>query len=251
MSKKKDNSIDDLLFRPLILKDGDNERFIIICGSDAHVHQSLSEKGKQVKNIVNMIHMLDVTQTVCNGQPVLDSWVIASSKDFRKSLTELDITKHMDEVVAASSIILGEMSGLANRMKSLSSAMTTLKFVANKYAGVNSGSDTGNVVIGSEDQGLAHIAFKTLTGNVAKLRKEDVEKLGSSILQVIMSNIDTNLDDENELNKIKQELEVRLLEALPPDVQVGDINLNVQGIIDEIIKMRNHHEGDFPPGILD
>ncbi len=233
MSRNGKSSVEDLLYKAFFIIDGEDKRLVYIFGCDTEIQQRLSPSGKPEKKYVSAIYILDVTKTIEEGIAIIESFIVSDPKKFRANIEIVDPDEHMEQLALAHTILHSEMAGLANRIQSYGQALITLKHIAGNSP-KNKG--RGNLVLGTEGSPLASIFYNTVTGDVARLEREEVEQVGGVIMQVIMSHLSTDLDDAEELRRLKAEIEYKLVDSLPNHIKAGNVHINMESIVDEIRK---------------
>jgi hypothetical protein len=98
--------------------------------------------------------------------------------------------------------------------------------------------------LAGSNEPLAHIVFKTITGDKIDITKnlspQDVATLGGVLLDIIRNHADEDMDNVNEefLKKLRAEVEYKIVESLPASLKAGDIRINMEAFVDEIKRFR-------------
>jgi hypothetical protein len=236
MSKQK-SIVDNLLFKPLVATDDPQKRLIVIYGVNVGSSKAISAKGKLVVSTVTTIDVLDITSTVELGTPVRDNWLVTDPKELKKCFEEVNSEDYILQIQTATSIIHQEMNDLSVHLQDCAKSFSTLQYISNS-------SDTNELMIGTESNGLAHIVFKTVTGDMAKLNREQIDKIGNVIMEVIMGNVASDLANEETLRKLRAEVNYKLIEALPDNMRADDIHVNMDSFVEEIKKFQGDTESN-------
>src|SRR5687768_15687713 len=103
----KDKTVmEDLLFKPLVARDSnDEERLIIIFGNDTTTKNSLNPSGKKTKEVANVIHVLDITATIALGQAAIESSVVNNFSKFKSRLKEIKAEDCEEELHIATRVL--------------------------------------------------------------------------------------------------------------------------------------------------
>lgn len=236
MQKREKYSITDLLYKPLRFINEGEDNLIIIYSLDVHSTNTLSAKGIPQTTNTTTIYILDLLKTIATCSPVLDSWVIADQKKFVKNVSVVKFDDEQDNVLVSSSIIISDLNNILAKVQEYNKALTALKAISGAF---EKNKDNGKLIIAQQETGFAHIVYKTMTGDIAKLSEKEVDKIGNVIMDVILAHIDINLDDTEQVNKIKAEMEYKIIEAMPSVMQTNAIHINMEAVINEIRKFQN------------
>lgn len=249
----KDKSpLEDLFFKPVIVRANDEERLVIIYGCDTVIEQGLNSRGKRSKKIVENIKLIDVTRSLEFSQPVMEVISITNANRFKKHATVVDAKDYIADIVEVTSMIVGEANRLNQSIMNLTSVLTTIQSITVSPEPVQveeqpSGDEQGNLVLVGQNQPWAHIVFKALDGKKdleKALTQKDVETMGGAIMEIISDHIHSDLNNEETVRALKAEIEFKLLNALPDNLRIGDIHLNMDAIIEEIKRFQDHHNGN-------
>lgn len=230
--------IDSLLFKPFAIKDeSGQEKLFIFIGGDETLNKTLSDKGKLTKKNIYILYLFDITDTINSGEAVINNWQISDWNKFKSNLREVPFRECGDLLVMSSNIIVDEINNLTKRASDLNQAITVVRHIAKK---AGNGDDIGTIVINGSENNLTQIVFKTITGDSVDLKKDDVDKIGEVIMEIVMDHAEDNLDDPEQLKKIRSEIEYKVVEALPDYTQAKNIKINMDAIIEEIKKMKGN-----------
>jgi hypothetical protein len=237
MQKRYRNSLEDLLYKSIKITEED--RIIVIFACDTHVQHAISQKGKPDKQIVHVIHALDLTTSMTNSAPYIDSWVIQDVGKFKRGIEIIEKEECSEQLITLSTFLVGEMSSLSQRMQACAQALTTVRYMTGSQQ-----HDKGNLLITSDQSGLAHIVFSTVTGDTAKLEKRDIDRIGRVIMDVILNHVSIDMDDSKQVKDLEAEIEYKIVEALPDHMKAGDIAINMKAVLFEIRKFQGKPDDD-------
>jgi len=245
---KEKSVLDELLFKPVLVKANDQERLVIIYGCDTVIEQSLNGRGKRNKKVVENVKLLDITKSIEFSQPVMETISITNPNRFKKYASIVSSRDYIGEIVAVTSMIVAEATRLNESLTNLSSIMVTIQSITNESLAPakQEESEQGNLVLVGQTQTWAHIVFKALTGNQdleKALSPKDVETIGGAIMEIISDHIHSDLNNEDTVRALKAEIEFKILNALPDNLRIGDIHLNMDAIVEEIKRFQDHHNG--------
>jgi hypothetical protein len=239
---KKTKDINDILFKLLSLKGLNGEKKLgIIYNYDTVSRTSVDAFGKIFTENAETIYFIDVNQTILTGEPILETFTINNKDDFKKNVKVLNTKSFSRELNETFSILFDSIAIIRDQMLTLSKALSSVKHCnVAKLVDVSE----GNLIIANDQSAIAHIVFNTIKGNTAHLSPQEVEKIGNGLMEIIISNIDTDTEDENALSRIKQDIEYKIIETLPNSVKAGNINISMDSIIKEIKKIQENGFND-------
>lgn len=246
-----EKELENLFFKPLRLKtelvDGGefDEIIIIIYGHTTQTSTVISPTtGKQQTTNIVTFNMLNVTETIINGYPIIETRQVADASKILESLeiieNDNDIHEEVYEVIQVLSTAMQELMG---QLANLSNAMASLKCIMSDDKDIKN-----QLLVNGDEAGLAYIAFNAIGKSTSTLSPKEVEKIGSVIMEIIASHVGSEIESETFANKLKAEVEYKIIEAMPAKMKAGDIQINVNAIIDEIKRFRElpdmEEEGD-------
>jgi hypothetical protein len=223
------NSIDDLLFKPLVLTEQEGEKLIVIYSYDHELSKCLNIKGKTVTNTVINVQIYDITASMLMDEPILTVNQVTDIKKFREAVQEADPKAYAEELAFATNMLMSEMNSMSIRLQALAKAFTTLRFVDNSV-----GSNRNNLIENSESDNVFQIDLNAITGNKTELGVDDATRATNLIYDIIMHNLSTDTNDEAHIRKLKAEIEYKLIETLPNTLKAGELNIDMQPILDQI-----------------
>lgn len=239
MSKNK-NNIDDLLFRPIVFKDKNIDKLIVIFSTETQSVKHVSLSGKPVSTIKQIINVVDISATIAINQTIVDSYTIQDIREFRKNISIIDSEACKDQILIANDIFTMDLQVIAEKAAQLSQAISAIKYMSGSQQ-----TQEGNLIITDGKDGLAQIVFSTINGADINLKAEDVEKIGSIIMDVVMHNLSIDTLDGAQINKLRAEIEYKIVDSLPANIKAGDININMGPILQEIKKYQNTDDGSL------
>jgi hypothetical protein len=259
MKRNSKKTLDNLLFKPLKVNLEEGEKFMVIFGHECITNTEIGEDGKKQKHVQDVVKALNITESISTGNIVIDSYAL----DLDEFLPHVEIVSgvtHLAHIVTVAQQLGREIIELGAKINDCNAALLTLRDITKNVLGTssldgkNQESDSGNLILGGTTEPLAHIVFKTVAGNktedLAKvLRPEEVMKIGVVLKQIVESHVSTDLEDQENVRKLKAEIEYKIVEALPNNLRAGDVTINTKAILEEIDRLRdnedNHENGDF------
>lgn len=194
---------------------------------------------KSNKNTI-YIKTLNVDSTIETGVPVLDNLEISNAEKFFNSIEEADVEDVATELLVATNLINTNTLMIKERLEQLQTAYHTMKNMFEDHTKL----DEGNLVIGSESGGLAHIIFNTVDGETVKLKTEEIEKIGQVIINAMMLNSDIDLENKQEVDDLVSEIEFKIIDSLPSTLKAGNFNINKDVLIKEIQALKEEFSSD-------
>lgn len=129
---------------------------------------------------------------------------------------------------------------LKERVEQLQTALTSIK---HSYM-PTSKLDEGNLIIGSESGSLAHIVFNTINGETAKLKEDEIEKIGQVIINTMMINSDIDLTNDQEVNDLVSEIEFKIIDSLPGSLKAGSFFIKKDVLVKEMKALKEEFTSD-------
>jgi hypothetical protein len=234
MSKSKRKILESLLFKPYKFTFDGKNSIIVIYKFDSHTSKNINSKGKIKNKQVNSITIVDINETLDRGSFYTDTWTIVNIDEFLSYLQPVDVSEFAEEIQTALSIIINESAVLSSKLSLLSDALMSISHVINE-----SPRKEGEIIIANEDDYIAQIVYKTITGDMEKFNKEDIHKIGNTILEVVTNNSHIDLDVQDNVRKIKAEIEYKIIDNLPAVIKAEDISINMDSITSEIKKIQD------------
>jgi hypothetical protein len=232
--KKQDKQIlESILYTPLLVEFEDQSYLIIIYAYETYCSFNIDASGKKEKSLSDIVHILNISRTIESGNPVVYSCTIDNLSRFMQQVQKVDISTIQKELELTHSHVLSEMYELANRTQNLNKASSAINY-SNKNKNDEHKNEESDILITTNDAGLAHIVFSTLKNTTKELTKEDVERIGGVIRDIITNHLEMNTDNQDEIRKLAQEVEYKIIETLPSNTVAGKINLNMDYIVSEI-----------------
>jgi hypothetical protein len=255
--KQEKSKLDELLYKLLLIKTQEGEKLVLIYHRNIVIDESINEKGKVSKKTKQIIDALDITETLDLGQTVLETIEVTNISQFKETIKIVSAKNYVTEMMALVTLILSEIQTINQTNLELGSIIAVVKLLlqprdeeleVGEPEEVEKPEDhEGNLILGGTTEPLAHIVFKAITGNGKQLEKmmtrPDIERIGSVLKEIILNHIHSDLEDVEKIKRLKAEIEFKIVDALPHDIKAGDINLNMDAIMEEIKRFQG---GEYP-----
>lgn len=237
----------EFLYKPVYIKSLDAE--ILIFAIENNCQSFVGIDGKVTKENCLIIRYIDINKTLQLGNPIVDSINLINPEVFFKDSEVIDTEEYLPLLMEVSSVLVKEISDLTNVIKSYTQVLTAMRAHASSSGKVNLSNlqDKSALIIQGTNAGLAHIVFKTITGNTALLKPEDIDKVGKTIGEIVNKNANTdkNFSEQENLKKLKDELEYKIIDSLPIQMRAQDVGINMDAVIEEIERIRNGEDDDL------
>jgi len=246
------NVVSDLLFKLLLISDkpeeaninDENIHLVIPISSNVNIKENLNPSGKITRKVEQSIQILDVNATLESGQCMFQSIFFDIIEEFKNKTKPVDSAPFAIEIATLNSIVLSNINTLTQQLQSLGSTLSVIRNININNDDKQVVENDLNVIIGNESTGLVHLVLNDVQGNKVKIKKSDAEKIGAVINEVMLNYLNTNLDESENVRKLKAELDYKIIEALPNQVRTQDLNINMDVIINEIKEQQKHIYGD-------
>ncbi len=243
-NKTKKNDLKEYLYKILFVDE--TESLIMIYTLDTKVQQLLSPEGKPLEQISYDIHYVNLTRSLMENSTILESYTIQDIQAFKENVEIVDPQECKDDILDVGSRITVEMSMLANKMQELTQAFSTFRYLLGSEQDIVNNQSA--FVVSDGVSNLAQIVFKTVTGDIATLDKEDVERMGKTILDTIASHAEIDTKSKESVKKLSDELEYKLIEALPDRMKTEDVHINMDAILSEIKNFQDNNNQNEEDG---
>lgn len=190
------------------------------------LQKQFGPNGKENLRNKTYIEILDVTTTISTGNPVTESIEVIDEEKLTNQFEIID-ENDLEEFTEVSKILAANISFLRQRADSITSALNAIKNVSNN-------DQEGNLIIGTDSGKLAHIVFNTIQGNTASLEDKEVKHIGSVIMETMMSNLEIDLENDQEVENFIGNLELKIIDSLPQTLKAGNITINKNGLLKEM-----------------
>lgn len=248
MKNQANTTLKDLLFKPVVLSTTTGPRLMIIYGHDVIIEHTVGSSGELVKNRKESIKLLDVSRTVEFGHATIEVLNIEDHNKVLEKIKTIDTSECSHDILLATSMLIEEMTMLTDRLNNMSNALSAIKKISETQEESNN-FDSGNLILAGSSEPLTHIVFETITGEKVNLHdvlsEQDIRNIGGVLLDIVMSHVDQDLENQDFLKKLLAEIEYKLIEALPSGLKAGDININLNAVVAEIKKFRDLDHTDM------
>ncbi len=251
--KDKSKQLEQFIFKPLLVSDGEDQRLVICFGSNTDTEQSISPSGKKIEKSFTTLNFLDISSTNNLEEVVMEECTVTNIKHLKQNVEVLDIQDVMSETMNAAGIVIREIEFLHHRIEELGKMLTAVKFVCNNgqktkqiVDKTEEQEEDGNIIFAGSEATLAHVVFRSLSGIKGELSPQDVDKIGTIIMQIMRDHSEDDLDNKENLKKFKAEIEYKIVDALPSTFTAGDIKINIDAIVKEI--KDSHNDDDEEDG---
>ena len=224
------DKLKELLFVPLLGADQNNLVCIFEC--DNQTNYNVKEQNNKIS-----ISVLDMTDTVKWGTPIVDYYEIQDVDEFMNNVEPVkDKTEYKDIITQVFQTLSIELNSLLQEISQHSKALQTLQHIAEDIS-----DDKQKMVIGSDKGGLFSAVFKSIGAKSNRhLSSSDISYITNVLVDEIMQNSNIDLDDDCQVQNLQEYLEAKIVEALPNNISLEDVDINTEDIIEEI----RHIQGD-------
>src|SRR5688572_24550767 len=109
-------SLEDMMYKPLLFKTEEAERYIIIFGSETTTREYLSPSGRKVQKKKTTLHAFDITTTAIMGQPAIQAIEVSSLAKFKRNMLDVKMEDVIPEIQVASTVIMNSINNMTNQM---------------------------------------------------------------------------------------------------------------------------------------
>lgn len=239
MKKAVKGTISDLMFKPLQFSDGSLERLIIIFSSDNTINMSMGIDGKVIKTSSEYVQFIDVMETIENERPIVHSHKLMDSEKFRSCVQEVNPAEFADELLGVSMVVGLFVETVTQQLAQCQSFLTTIKSITDK---MHTKPKDFHLGLSGSQGPLAYMVLNSISGNGidlnSTLQEKDVEKVGGVLIEILTSHLDIDPNDEEQVRKLRAEIEYKIVDAMPVGIKVGNFSLNMDFILKEIEKLK-------------
>jgi len=247
MSKDHNANIREILFKPIIVKTEIEERFVFIYAYNCVIEHVLSNDGQINKNHKDIVKFIDIQKSIAMNTTIIDEMTVTDRKKFRSDIVEIPISQCFQDIIHATSVVIEETAEISQRMTEMQNILSAIKKCSSELKYSVSPSH-GNIVLAGSEEPLAHIVFKTITGEnvdiTKNLSQDDIILLGQVLLEIIHLHMEDDLENEDFLKKLKAEIEYKIVESLPSTLRAGDIHINLEAFVEEIKRFRDTEQSE-------
>jgi hypothetical protein len=251
MSKTK--NIKDLLFKPLLQVGGEEQCVVIIYAFTTITSRIINLEGEETDKKIDTLNIFNVTMTIDTGNPVTETFQIQNATEFRKQFEIIEeVEAVQEEIMAAISILVDEMQDINHQLSMLTGQLDNYNHLVSAVKYLSKESDKineGNLILAGSTNPLAHVVFKTISGkkdiiqNI--LEEEDILKIGGVLMEILSDKIRENLEDQDIIRKLAAEIEYKIIDAIPDHLKAGDINIDMNAIKEEILRLKNGEDNGY------
>lgn len=226
------DKINQILYRPFIFDKEDANKVVVIIGSDIQISTGLNLTGDSVRNKMYIIYILDVTETVYNVKTTFDSWILNDVDKFiEEHLVAIDDpNKFAGEFLSCHAIMLQEFGMIGDKARNISRAINVFRKMA-----LDNAKPSNNKMQFDKPAGIYnHTVFGVLDGLPQDLDKDKIDAIGGSIMELVIQNIGTDLQNDEQVERIKTDLEARIIEVLPENIDIKKLTINHDKVLEDI-----------------
>ena len=93
--------------------------------------------------------------------------------------------------------------------------MSAIKYILNK----ENHSNKGQIIINGQNGNFAELVFNTVKGNPPDLTPYEINAIGESIVKSLMDNLYIDIDNKDEIDKLKSDIELNIIKSSPNDTK--------------------------------
>lgn len=229
------NNIDDLLYKVFLLKYNDEEKLILIFKHKAISEHTIDLDGSSKNKITNVLSIVDINSSILVNRPVYEEFFYEDLSEFEKNISSANIIEHAYSLNTFYSVTLNYIDGLEKEVETSQDILSSLKFCSNK----NKDIDANFSIINDEMKNIVNVPLKSIHGDLSHVTQEDIQRINDVIKEVIHNHLSIDENNPKEIKKLKAELEYKLIEALPSNFSIKDIDIDVPFILSQIKIINN------------
>lgn len=245
MRKPNDDfvSLEKYSYCPVYITGHDGkEALCLIFGSDITSVAYIDAAGTEQKRSANVLHIVNLTESIEKDTVVVDKWSVVDVDDFEKKIRLVDDYKEVvDAILKLCAVSMAEILDYQQKIY-----VITLILAAARKSLYDSGiipKPKSNLVISSTDIAqLVHVVFNGAIDSGVLIGKEDVDKIGEVLDTLIRENVELDLTDDAAVAYFKENAEFKIIEALPATINIDTIAINTQIILDHIKKLKDSND---------
>ena len=220
------------------------EQLCLVFGSDTTSVAYIDASGQEQKRSANVLHVVNIAESIEKDTVIIDKWSVVDVDDFEKKIRLVDDYKGVVEaVLKLCAVSMAEISDYQQKIYTI-----TLILAAARKSLYDSGiipKPKSNLVINSGDiTQLVHVVFNGAIDSGILIGKEDVDRIGEVLDALIRENVELDLSDDAAVAYFKENAEFKIIEALPPTINIESININTQIILDHIKKLQDLNDSN-------
>lgn len=234
---KSNYYLDKYLSKPIMISTDLGEKPVLIFNYSLINEHIVDSTGKINKRNKDQIKYLDIFSSMEIGFPVLDSFIIEDKKKFEEHVTEMLPQQYLSPVLATTGLVTEEYKNLTDKLGDITNLLNAMKKCVEV---AQEGNDQGSLTLFGSKEPLSRIVFETITGEKIKdsLTQQDINRIGSILIDVIQSYIESDLKNPENIKKLRAEIEYKIVDALPDNLKAGDVIINLDAILQEIENFR-------------
>ncbi|MFA5758104.1 MAG: hypothetical protein WC942_01815 [Clostridia bacterium] len=171
-----------------------------------------------------VIELLDVSTTIQDGSPVVHSLKVVDDTKFVQTLSTNVSQDEIGMIEEAFTIVTEYIEEQQNYLSVLFNSVLTMSTILDKHEDAKE----------PDDHTIELVSTETSMG--VELTDEQYVYLMQGLYRHLISYIEHNLDDTNEVEGIKNNIKMKILELLPPEISFSDdiLDANIDGLIDQL-----------------
>jgi len=220
--------LEKFLFKPCLIRNDEtgNERFIVIFNMDETKSTNIQHDGTQAVTNTITLSFVDILNTILAGKTIIEDVVVKESD--LDSFHEVDIKRNLYQINLFAETVTQEITKKEAELSELTSIL--------------------NCLFSSQEMpqdAILSLNLKNIFDN-SPLNQEESKKILPKIAEVVQSNMDINIESEEDVDTLIRQIEVAIIDVLPSSIQIEDININREMLVKQIkLAQQNNEESDL------
>ena len=227
MDEETQRQIKEHMFKPILLSEVNGGNQVVVIYDYSHkIYTDIDETKETV-----VFSAVFVTDSINEQRAVTDKIVAQNVEDFLDNIDEVKDNEEINwQLKNTLDLLSAEVNATLNYIQEMSRCFKTVMSLVNN-------DQKGLIVNSSSNTNIISAVTDSISG-ANNLDQNDLEKICNVVLTEVLQNADIDVEDEEQVDKLRKTIEYRFIQSLPDNVSADDISINIEAILSEIRKMQ-------------
>lgn len=204
---------------------------------NCNISQDISASKDEYSVVISFIN---VTASLPNSTLMTDKYIARTNQEVEELFNLLvpikEVDKYQNELRGLSGIVVLETQQILADLKTITDCSAAVSKIVNidQLFG-----QTNNLIIDSDSGTIVSMVLDSLEGSGKdSISQAELSYTLGVVANEILQNLHVNLDDPDEVEKLKKRLEFKFIESLPDNISAADLHLNMEAVVDSMKTMK-------------
>ena len=228
------NKINSILFKPCVTNVHEKEQLVLPFRKEISSVTTMDLDGKEINTEETVISIILIDDSITCSFTIIEDFIVVDEDNLLNAFRIVEQNEYINKIVSLQQILSEQIHAIHKEMERTQNAASVIYGTLNRFL-YSDKSKKGEVPKPKATKEISDIVGY----HQRVLKKGEAVKIWEAIENIIVQNIDINTNDDKTMESLRKNIEFAILESLPPDISMGDCEINMDRVKQKIEELKN------------